>query len=145
MRFHVTFLQLTALVHAYKHFPANVPKRWQLVSQLVERCSSSESWESSSCSPTFYVGVGTTTVNFDVSPDHCRRMCRDLEVHQRPLFSITEQQAQILFTDASKTPSSPSCSCPLSVRAAAETFSSGIYNHVFTFNYSYVPHVYDYI
>ena len=102
MRFHVTFLQLTALVHAYKHFPANVPKQWQLVSQLVERCSSSESWKSSSCSPTFYVGVGTTTVNFDVSPDHCRRMCRDLEVHHRPLFSITEQQAQILFTDASK-------------------------------------------
>ena len=88
---------LTALVRAYKHFRATIPKRWQLVSQFVARYSDSCSRRA----PTFEVGVGTTTLTFDGSPDHCRRVCRDLEVHHSHLLTVTEQQAQILFTDAS--------------------------------------------
>jgi len=39
MQYKVTFLQLTALVHAYKHFPSIVPKQWHLVSQFVAKYS----------------------------------------------------------------------------------------------------------
>ena len=39
MQYKVTFLQLTALVRAYKHFPSMVPKRWPLVSQFVAKYS----------------------------------------------------------------------------------------------------------
>ena len=39
MQYKVTFLQLTALVRAYKHFPSIVPKRWHLVSQFVAKYS----------------------------------------------------------------------------------------------------------
>ena len=74
-----------------------VPKRWHLVSQFVGKYSDSFPERT----PSFHVGVGTTEVTFDGSAEHCRKVCRDLEVHHPGLLALADEQAQILFTDAS--------------------------------------------
>ena len=96
MQYKVTFLQLTALVRAYKHFPSIVPKRWHLVSQFVAKCSENFSEHS----PIMLESV-LPNLPFDGSPNHCRKVCRDLEVHQPRLLFAADQQAQILFPDPS--------------------------------------------
>lgn len=60
MQYKVTFLQLTALVGAYKHFPSIVPKRWHLVSQFVAKYSENFFEHS----PIYQVGVDTTKLTF---------------------------------------------------------------------------------
>ena len=103
MRFQVNFLQLTSLVRAYHQFSILVPKRWYLISQFVTKSTLEQ--ETEQCLqrlnvPTFCVGVGSNEVNFDQTPDHCRRVCRGLEVHHPDLLNFAERQAQILFTDS---------------------------------------------